>query len=133
MINLGLAFVNFILKKILKEAKVSAGWIPHLLTDEQKCTRLQMAKQLLKKYAKYQRKVFDRLITGDETLAHFMSPSGKFIMKICLYNFDHLQSHFYIVKLGFIEVYIIFLISTQNIDCRYSLEPPRRGGSNEYP
>ena len=27
----------------------------------------------------------------------------------------------------------IFYISAQNIDCRYSLEPPRRGGSNEYP
>ena len=25
-----------------------------------------------------------------------------------------------------------FYISTQNIDCGYSLEPPRRGGSNEY-
>ena len=38
-----------------------------------------------------------------------------------------------IVKLGFTGVYIIFLISAQNIDCEYSLEPPRRGGSNEYP
>ena len=27
----------------------------------------------------------------------------------------------------------IFLISVQNIDCGDSLEPPRRGGSNEYP
>ena len=27
----------------------------------------------------------------------------------------------------------IFHISAQNIDCGYSLEPPRRGGSNEYP
>ena len=27
----------------------------------------------------------------------------------------------------------IFLVSAQNIDCGYSLEPPRRGGSNEYP
>ena len=26
-----------------------------------------------------------------------------------------------------------FYISAQNIDCRYSLEPPRRGGSNGYP
>ena len=26
----------------------------------------------------------------------------------------------------------IFYISSQNIDCVYSLEPPRRGGSNEY-
>ena len=44
-----------------------------------------------------------------------------------------LKPHFYIVKLGFTGVYIIFLISAQNIDCGYSLEPPRRGGSNEYP
>ena len=27
----------------------------------------------------------------------------------------------------------IFHISAQNIDCGYSLEPPRRGGSNGYP
>ena len=27
----------------------------------------------------------------------------------------------------------IFHISSQNIECGYSLEPPRRGGSNEYP
>ena len=26
-----------------------------------------------------------------------------------------------------------FPISAQNIDCGYSLEPPRWGGSNEYP
>ena len=55
------------------------------------------------------------------------------IRKTCLYNFDPLKPHFYIVKLGFTGVYIIFVISAQNIDCGYSLEPPRRGGSNEYP
>ena len=27
----------------------------------------------------------------------------------------------------------IFLIFAQNIDCGYTLEPPRRSGSNEYP
>ena len=27
----------------------------------------------------------------------------------------------------------VFHISAQNIDCGYSLEPPRRDGSNEYP
>ena len=27
----------------------------------------------------------------------------------------------------------ILYISAQNRDCGYSLEPPRRGGSNEYP
>ena len=54
------------------------------------------------------------------------------ITKTYLYNVDPLKSHFYIVKLGFTGVYIIFHISAQNIDCGYSLEPPRRGGSNEY-
>ena len=47
------------------------------------------------------------------------------IMKTCLYSFDPLKPHFYIVKLGFTGVYIIFLISAQNIDYGYSLELPR--------
>ena len=32
-----------------------------------------------------------------------------------------------------IKISDIFHISAQNIDCGYSSEPPRRGGSNEYP
>ena len=32
-----------------------------------------------------------------------------------------------------IKNFDIFHVSAQNIDCGYSLEPPRRGGSNEYP
>ena len=40
-----------------------------------------------------------------------------------LYNFGPLKPHLYIVKLGFTGVYIIFLISAQNKDCGYSLEP----------
>ena len=55
------------------------------------------------------------------------------ITKTYLYNFDPLKPHFYIVKLGFTGVYIIFLISARNINCVFSLEPSRRGGSNEYP
>ena len=54
-------------------------------------------------------------------------------MKTRLYNVDPLKPHFYKVKLGFTGVYIIFLILLKNIDYGYSLEPPRRGGSNEYP
>ena len=58
--------------------------------------------------------------------------SYTIILKTCLYNFDPLKPDFYIVKLGFAGVYIIFLISAQNIDCRYLLEPPCQGSSNEY-
>ena len=32
-----------------------------------------------------------------------------------------------------IKISDIFHISAQNIDCGYTLEPPRRGGSNEFP
>ena len=60
-------------------------------------------------------------------------PGLKLFTKTRLYNFDPLKPHFYIVKLGFTGVYIIFLIiSVQDIDCGYSLEPPRRGGSHKY-
>ena len=52
------------------------------------------------------------------------SALGAHITKTCLYHFDPLKPHFYIVKLGFTGVYIIFLISAQNIDCGYTLEPP---------
>ena len=67
---------------------------------------------------------------------HFLSNKSKsphkpnagyqiIITKTRLYNFDPLKPHFYTVKLGFTGVYNIFLISAQNIDCGYSLEPPR--------
>ena len=44
-----------------------------------------------------------------------------------------LEPHFYIEKMGVAGVYLFFLFLLQNIDCGYSLEPPRRGGSNVCP
>ena len=55
------------------------------------------------------------------------------ITRTYLYNVDLLEPHFYIVKLGFKGVYIIFLFLLKNIDCGYLLELPRQGNSNEYP
>ena len=48
-------------------------------------------------------------------------------------NVYHLEPHFYVAKLGYAGVYLFFLFLLKNIDCGYSLEPPRRGGSNVYP
>ena len=45
------------------------------------------------------------------------------------YRKFYLQKH----KIFQIKKSDIFHLSAQNIDCGYSLEPPRRGGSNEYP
>ena len=48
---------------------------------------------------------------------------------IQIYGKFHLQK----LKIFPIKNSHIFYISAQNIDCGYSLEPPQRGGSNEYP
>ena len=55
--------------------------------------------------------------------------SGKHIREM----YTPLIPHYYIEKLGYAGVYLFFLFLLQNIDCGYSLELPRRGGSNEYP
>ena len=39
------------------------------------------------------------------------------IKKTCLYNFDPLKPHFYIVKLVFTGVYLFFLFLLKNIVC----------------
>ena len=43
----------------------------------------------------------------------------------CLYNFNPLKPLFYIVKQGFTWYTLFFLFLLKNIDCGYSLEPPR--------
>ena len=48
---------------------------------------------------------------------------------IQIYRNFHLQK----LKIFRYKKIDIFHMSAQNIDCGYSLEPPRRGGSNEYP
>ena len=68
----------------------------------------------------------------DLGLHHLQRPICRslYITKTYLYNIDPLKPHFYVVKLGYT---LFFLFLLKNIDCGYSLEPPRRGGSNEYP
>ena len=59
----------------------------------------------------------------------------RFITKTCLYNFDSptRKPHFCIVKLGFTGDihYLCYFCSKTGIV--YSIELPRRGGSNEHP
>ena len=49
----------------------------------------------------------------DDFLISYLKTPLNIITKICLYNFDPHKPHFYIVKLGFTGVYIIFFISAQ--------------------
>ncbi len=76
------ASVLRILKRDLGMRRITARWIPHLLTDMQKQVRLETAKKLLKMFPKYQRKQFSDIITGDETWVHFFEPTRKVSNKI---------------------------------------------------
>ena len=54
------------------------------------------------------------------------------ITKTYLYNDDPLKAHFYIIKTGvYWGIHYFAYFCLKNIECGYSLEPPR-GGSNEY-
>ena len=55
---------------------------PHLLTCEQKKTRVTMAKKLLKMYLKYSKKTFDNIVTGDETMVYYFEPKQKVANRI---------------------------------------------------
>ena len=47
----------------------------------------------------------------------------------------HIYRKFHLQKTKYFQIkkLIYFYISVQNIDCWYSLEPPRQSGSHEYP
>ena len=62
----------------------------------------------------------------------FLIHENGSITKTCLFKYIE---NFTSKKLNFLDkkLWYFFHISAQNIDCGYSLELPRRGGSNEYP
>ena len=55
--------------------------------------------------------------TSQPPSKHTTPSQRRYNVAARLYNFDPLKPHFYIVKLGFTGIYIIFLISAQNINC----------------
>ena len=79
-------------------------------------------------------------MTGELKIVHddklVLIPIGNarsfFITKTCPCNIQRFFSSVKIEK--FMRIFFIFfLFLLKNIDCGYSLEPPRQGGSNEYP
>ena len=76
-VGISLSTVHLILKKHLKVRKISARWVPHLLTDEQKRQRVKVAKKLLQMFPKYDKKQFANVVIGDETWVHYFEPVRK--------------------------------------------------------
>ena len=82
MIGISLSTVHLILMKHLKVRKISARWVPHLLTDERKRQWVKVAKKLLQMFPKYDKKQFANVVTGDETWVHYFEPVRKVSNKI---------------------------------------------------
>ena len=81
-VGISLSTVHLILKKHLKVRKISARWVPHLLTEEVKRQRVKVAKKLLQMFPKYDKKQFANVVTGDETWVHYFEPVRKVSNKI---------------------------------------------------
>ena len=79
-VGISLSTVHLILKKHLKVRKISARWVPHLLTDEQKRQRVKVAEKLLQMFPKYDKNA--NVVTGDETWVHYFEPVRKVSNKI---------------------------------------------------
>ena len=81
-VGISVGSVHAILKQILKVRRLTARWIPRLLTDEQRRQRVKTARELLKRYPKFDKNVFNSFVTGDETWVHFFEPQRKINNKI---------------------------------------------------
>ena len=67
--------------KILREQlglrKICARWVPHLLTEEQKQSRVRFASQVIEKYDKCDPHRLEEIVTGDETWIYHFRPASK--------------------------------------------------------
>ena len=73
-----------------------------------------------RKFSPSQRSVYIMLVSTGLTLRKLAHAINRDFLALKIENFQLIN-------------FDIFLIFAQNIDCGYTLEPPRRGGSNEYP
>ena len=57
--------------------KICARWVPHVLTDEQKQSRVRLASQVIEKYDKCDPRHLEEIVTGDETWIYHFQPDSK--------------------------------------------------------
>ena len=72
--------------KILRERlglrKICARWVPHLLTDEQKQSRVRLGLQVIEKYDKCDPCCLEEIVTGAETWIYYFQPDSMDKIKV---------------------------------------------------
>jgi hypothetical protein len=69
--------VRYILHEELDMKKLCSRWVPHLLTADQKRTRMKISEQCLECLNKNKTDFVRRFITMDETWIHHYTPESK--------------------------------------------------------
>ena len=80
-VGISLSTVHLNLKKHLKVRKISATWVPHLLTDEQKRQRVKVAKKLLQMFPKYDKKAVPMSSQVMKPGSIILSPSERLAIR----------------------------------------------------
>ena len=57
--------------------KICVRWVPHLLSDKQKQSRVRVALQVIEKYDKCNPRRLEEIVTGDETWIYHFQPDSK--------------------------------------------------------
>ena len=71
-----LSSVLRILREPLGLRKICTRWVPCLLTDEQKQSRVRLASQVIEKYDKCDPRRLEEIVTGDETWIYHFQPDS---------------------------------------------------------
>ncbi|GFR59567.1 histone-lysine N-methyltransferase SETMAR [Elysia marginata] len=66
-----------VLSNKLNKKKKFSKWVPHLLTDEQKESRVNFSKNFLRRFQTGQNEFLGRIITLDETWVYSWDPETK--------------------------------------------------------
>ena len=76
-VSISFGAVQSILTDILGLSKVSARWVPGMLTDDQKKTRLDISRYLLSCYEDDPGDFMEPVVTQDDPWVHHLDPESK--------------------------------------------------------
>lgn len=80
--------VHSILHEYLGVRKLCARWIPHLLTDVQKKTRVDWCRKMLEKFVDGASKSVNYIVTGDESWIYAYEPETKNQSTVWVFQFE---------------------------------------------
>lgn len=75
--ELGRTSLHKIIKEDLKLSKVCSRWVPRILTEQHQRQRVESAQKFLELYENEGDNLFSRIVTGDETWVHHVTPETK--------------------------------------------------------